>query len=158
MRGVHNAFSIAEMGHIGTSAWLLSCQGHCMANLQIKDMPDTLHERLRRYARENNCTMRAVVIAAIERELARWEWRKHLAQRPETCLTLPPSLGSLFALRQVRRCGRLSANVPPACRQASAQTWRRGGNVAHGRTGASRQRDRMTGFTASLTPARPPHP
>ncbi len=57
-----------------------------MANLVIKNMPDTLHERLRGYARENSCTMRAVVLAAIERELERWEWRKHLAQRPETDL------------------------------------------------------------------------
>ena len=57
-----------------------------MANLVIKNTPDTLHERLRDYARENNCTMRAVVLAAIERELEHWEWRKHLAQRPETDL------------------------------------------------------------------------
>jgi len=57
-----------------------------MANLTIKNMPDPLHERLRYYARENNCTMRAVTLSAIERELARWEWRKHLAQRPETDL------------------------------------------------------------------------
>ena len=57
-----------------------------MANLVIKNMPDTLHERLRGHARENNCTMRAVVLSAIERELERWEWRKHLAQRPETDL------------------------------------------------------------------------
>ena len=57
-----------------------------MANLQIKNIPDTLHERLRRHARENNCTMSAAVLTAIERELARWEWRQHLAQRPETTL------------------------------------------------------------------------
>ena len=57
-----------------------------MANLVIENMPDTLHERLRSYARENNCTMRAVVLSALERELERWEWRKHLAQRPETDL------------------------------------------------------------------------
>ena len=56
------------------------------ANFQIKNIPDTLHERLRRLARENNCTMRAVVLTAIERELARWEWRKRLAQRPKTDL------------------------------------------------------------------------
>lgn len=55
-----------------------------MANLQIRNMPDTLHDRLRRYARENNSTMRAVALNAIERELARWEWQKRLAQRPET--------------------------------------------------------------------------
>lgn len=57
-----------------------------MANLQIRNMPDTLHERLRRYARENNSTMRAVAPTAIEQELARWVWQKRLAQRPETDL------------------------------------------------------------------------
>lgn len=57
-----------------------------MANLQIRNMPDTLHDRLRRYARESNSTMRAVALNAIERELARWEWQKRLAQRPETDL------------------------------------------------------------------------
>ena len=36
-------------------------------------MPDALHERLRRYARENNCTMSAAVLAAVEQELARSE-------------------------------------------------------------------------------------
>ena len=30
--------------------------------------------------------MSAVALTAIERELARWEWRKRLAQRPETDL------------------------------------------------------------------------
>ena len=49
-------------------------------------MPDTLHERLRSYARENNYTMRAVVLSALERELERWEWRKHLDLRHETDL------------------------------------------------------------------------
>ena len=57
-----------------------------MANLQIKSIPDALHERLRRHARENNCTLSAAVLTAMERELARWEWCRHLAQRPETAL------------------------------------------------------------------------
>lgn len=57
-----------------------------MANLQIRNMPDTLHERLRQYARENNCTMRAVALIAIERELTRSEWRRHLTERPTTDL------------------------------------------------------------------------
>ena len=51
-----------------------------MANLQVKNIPEDLHERLRRHARENHCTLSASVLAALERELARWEWRKHLAQ------------------------------------------------------------------------------
>ncbi len=57
-----------------------------MANLQIKIVPDALHERLRRHARENNCTISAAALNAIEWELDRWEWRRLLAQRPETDL------------------------------------------------------------------------
>ena len=57
-----------------------------MANLQVKNIPDTLHERLRRHAHENDCTISAAVLIAVERELDRWEWRKRLAQRPRTDL------------------------------------------------------------------------
>ncbi|MDE2757704.1 MAG: toxin-antitoxin system HicB family antitoxin [Acidobacteriota bacterium] len=60
-----------------------------MANLQVRNIPDELHERLRRHARENHCTLSASVLAALERELARWEWRKHLARRPKTSLGVP---------------------------------------------------------------------
>ena len=57
-----------------------------MANLQVRNVPQQLHDRLRTSARENNCTMSAIVLSAIERELARWDWRKRLAQRPTTVL------------------------------------------------------------------------
>ena len=57
-----------------------------MANLQVKNIPDELHERLRRHARERNCTISAAVLTAVERELARWEWRERLSQRPRTDL------------------------------------------------------------------------
>ena len=30
--------------------------------------------------------MSTVVLAAVERELARWEWEEHLSQRPKTAL------------------------------------------------------------------------
>ena len=53
-----------------------------MANLQVKNVPDELHERLRRHARRNNCTMSAAVLAAIEHELERDEWRERMANRP----------------------------------------------------------------------------
>ena len=66
----------------------ISCYIHDMANLQVRNMPDDLHERLRRHARDNNCTMSAAVLIAVERELERWEWRKRLAQRPRTDLGL----------------------------------------------------------------------
>ena len=57
-----------------------------MPNLQVINIPDDLHERLRRYAREHNRTMSEAVLIAVERELARWDWRKRLAQRPKTDL------------------------------------------------------------------------
>ena len=76
-----------------------------MANLEIKNIPDTLHERLRRYARENNCTMRAVVLSALERELARWEWRKHLDLRPETDLGVDAA--ALLMEERTRRDGEI---------------------------------------------------
>ena len=57
-----------------------------MANLQVKNVPDGLYERLRSHARERNCTMSEVVLIAVERELERWEWRKRLAQLPKTDL------------------------------------------------------------------------
>ena len=62
-----------------------------MGNLQVKNVPDALHERLRRHARESNRTMSAVVLTALERELARREWRDRLAGRPETDLGDPAS-------------------------------------------------------------------
>ena len=57
-----------------------------MARLEVKNVPDSLHERLRRFARETDRTLSAAVLAALERELASWEWRRRLAQRSETDL------------------------------------------------------------------------
>ena len=90
---------------------LLSCYYHDMANLQIKNMPDTLHERLRRHARKNNSTMSAVALIAIERELARWEWRKRLAQRPETDLGVEAA--TLLMQERARRERELGDGIRP---------------------------------------------
>ncbi len=57
-----------------------------MANLQVKNVPDTLHQRLRRYAQEHQCTLSDIVLRALERELAQHEWHERLAQRPTTDL------------------------------------------------------------------------
>lgn len=62
-----------------------------MGNLHVKNIPDDLHERLRLHARENHCSMSAIVLAAIERELARRDWQKHLARRPKTNLDVEAS-------------------------------------------------------------------
>jgi len=55
-----------------------------MAHLQVKNVPTSLHVRLRCFARETNRTLSATVLAAVERELEVWEWRKRLAERSET--------------------------------------------------------------------------
>jgi len=57
-----------------------------MATLQVKNVPEGLHASLRRHARERSSTLSAAVLTAVERELARWEWRARLDQRPETDL------------------------------------------------------------------------
>ena len=62
-----------------------------MANLQVKNIPDALYERLRKYARDNNCTISAAVQVAIERELARGDWPGRLAQRPRSDLGVDAS-------------------------------------------------------------------
>ena len=72
-----------------------------MANLQVKNIPDTLHQRLRRYAQEHNCTLSDVVLIALERELARREWHERLVQRPTTDLGV--SAASLLAQERQQR-------------------------------------------------------
>ena len=59
-----------------------------MANLQVKNIPDSLHDRLRSYARESDRTIGSVVLAAIERELEYWEFQKHLVEHPNTYLSV----------------------------------------------------------------------
>ena len=64
-----------------------ACYKHAM-NLQVKNVPPELHERLRRHARASRRTMSAVVLAAVERELAREEWQERVARRPTTQLAV----------------------------------------------------------------------
>ena len=45
-------------------------------NLQVKNIPPDLHERLRRQAEFEKRTTNDIVLAAIEHELARHEWRE----------------------------------------------------------------------------------
>lgn len=72
-----------------------------MANLEVRNIPDVLLERLRRHAREHNRTMRAVVIGALERELARADWPRRLAERPQTDLGVDAA--ALLAVERASR-------------------------------------------------------
>jgi plasmid stability protein len=70
-----------------------------MANLQVKNVPDTLHQRLRRYAEKHHRTISDIALEALEREMARSEWHERHSQRPTT--DLGDSAASL--LEQERR-------------------------------------------------------
>ena len=72
-----------------------------MANLQVKNLPEPLHERLRRYAQQHHRTISDVALAALEREMNRCEWYERLAQRPPTDLGV--SASSLLAEERSQR-------------------------------------------------------
>ncbi len=72
-----------------------------MVNLQVRNIPDALHERLRHQARLSNSTMSALVLTALERELSNREWQQSLAQRPMTYLGVEAS--SLLAAERSAR-------------------------------------------------------
>ena len=63
-----------------------ACYRSFMANIQVKNIPDKLHNRLRRYARERDCTLGEIILEAIERDLARRDWHKRFSGRPTTRL------------------------------------------------------------------------
>ena len=58
-----------------------------MSNLQVKNVPNDLYERLRSYADERNSTISAVVLTAVERELDKANMAKRLAERSSVELT-----------------------------------------------------------------------
>ena len=57
-----------------------------MANIQVKKIPAKLHNQLRRYAREQGCTLGEIIVQAIKREVSRREWHKGFSDRPPTQL------------------------------------------------------------------------
>ena len=80
---------------------LKACFSLAMANLQVKNVPDTLHQRLRRYAQEHRCTLSDIVLMALERELARREWHERFIKRPTT--DLGTSAASLLTQERYQR-------------------------------------------------------
>ncbi|MEZ4606744.1 MAG: hypothetical protein R2865_08110 [Deinococcales bacterium] len=49
-----------------------------MANLQIKQVPEDIHSKLRYYAKEDESTY-AWVLAILRQEVERREWEEHLS-------------------------------------------------------------------------------
>jgi plasmid stability protein len=85
---------------------LPACYHHAMANLQVKNLPDTLHQRLRDHAQKSHRTISEIALAAIERELARYDWHEKLSQRPAT--DLGTSAASLLEEEREQRARELA--------------------------------------------------
>lgn len=74
---------------------------HAMANLQVKNLPEALHQRLRDYAQKHHRTISDVALEALEREMARFEWHERHLQRPAT--DLQSSAASLLEQERQQR-------------------------------------------------------
>jgi len=60
-----------------------------MANLQVKNVPEGLHRKIRAAARRRGRTVRDLVLDAMQREVARDEFRARLAKREPVELGMP---------------------------------------------------------------------
>lgn len=74
-----------------------------MATLQVKNVPEHLHQRLRGFAQDHRCTLSDFILDAIERELGRREWEDRFATRPTTEMGV--SAASLLDQERAQRDG-----------------------------------------------------
>jgi plasmid stability protein len=72
-----------------------------MANLQVKNISDSLHRQLRRHARQQGTTLREVVLKAVKRELAFSLFQERLNKRPTSDLEV--SAASFLEEARVQR-------------------------------------------------------
>jgi len=84
---------------------LLACYSHAMKNLQVKNIPDSLHKKLWHYAKKNHSTLSDFVLSALNRELDRLEWEERISKRPDTNLKV--SAASLLKEERSERYGEL---------------------------------------------------
>ncbi|WP_454063812.1 hypothetical protein [Candidatus Nitrospira salsa] len=60
-----------------------------MANLQVKNIPESLHQQLRRCAKRRKSTLSEVVLEAVKREVARSTFQDQLNKRSPVVLDVP---------------------------------------------------------------------
>ncbi len=60
-----------------------------MANLQVKNVPEGLHRKIRAYAKRRGRTVRDVVLEAVTHDIERIEFRARLAKREPVDLGHP---------------------------------------------------------------------
>ena len=68
---------------------LRACYLHAMANLQVKDVPDDVHRRLRECARRRGKSLRGLVLEALGKELTYDEFQRQLQSRSRVRLSRP---------------------------------------------------------------------
>jgi hypothetical protein len=90
---------------------LMACYCHAVGNLQIKGLPEELHERLKERAAEAGMTQRDYVLKLIERDLrvpSKAEWLQRVRARSPV-----PGVDGAEAVRESRaeRIDELNARV-----------------------------------------------
>ena len=60
-----------------------------MANLQVKNVPEALHRKIRAAAKRRGRTVRDLVLDAVQREIDRENFRARLAKRTPADLAQP---------------------------------------------------------------------
>ena len=60
-----------------------------MANLQVKNVPEALHRKIRAAAKRRGRTVRDLVLDAVQREIDREDFRARLAKRTPVDLAQP---------------------------------------------------------------------
>ncbi len=61
-----------------------------MANLQVKDIPEDVHRRIRECARRRGKSLRELVLDALGKELCCDEFERRLERRSRVRLSRPP--------------------------------------------------------------------
>lgn len=75
-----------------------------MANLQVKNVPEAIHRKIRSYARQRGRTVRDFVLDAVMQAIQRDEFRARLAKREPVDLGRPAAR-TLDELRAERESG-----------------------------------------------------
>jgi len=68
---------------------LRACYRHAVANLQVKNVPDDLFRKIRRYAAQEGRTIRDFVLEAVRAKVAREEFAARLRKRTPVELARP---------------------------------------------------------------------
>ena len=71
-----------------------------MGDLQLENFPDELRERLLRQAYKREMSLDDVILAALERQMARMEFNEELAEKGMLSLTVTPA--ELHAVESLR--------------------------------------------------------